>query len=113
VISFQTGLARETRTIARRFNGGQGHQQGHQQEEKQYQQEHQKEEARVNGVAEAEQVAAFMTALQEEVPDLPERIKTWETLRKTDALQAIATGNAGLVYTPDNVNLSIRSDARR
>merc|ERR1719217_1197870 len=77
------------------------------------QQEHQKEEARVNGVAEAEQVAAFMTALQEEVPDLPERIKTWETLRKTDALQAIATGNAGLVYTPDNVNLSIRSDARR
>jgi len=74
---------------------------------------HQEEEARVNGVAEASQVAAFMKELKEEVPNLEERIKTWETLRKSDALQAIATGQANLVYTPNDVNLSIRSDIRK
>merc|ERR1711977_622742 len=74
---------------------------------------HQKEEARVNGVAEANQVKAFMQELETEVPNLQDRIKTWETLRKGDALQAISMGQANLVYTPNDVNLSIRSDHRK
>jgi len=75
------------------------------------QQEHQQEEARVNGTAEAERVCAFMQSLAEELPDLKERIKAWETLRKTDALSVISSGDAQLYYTPSDVNLSI--DAKR
>lgn len=86
---------------------GQMQQEKHNEELLKIQQEHKHEEARVNGIAEAECVAAFMNELQGEVPDLEERIKTWETLRKSDALAAISNGDAQLYYTPNGVNLKV------
>jgi regulator of protease activity HflC (stomatin/prohibitin superfamily) len=76
------------------------------------QHEHTKSEASVSGTAEAEKVASFLESLKEQVPDLNERIQMWQVLRKTDALTAIAAGGASLYYTPNDVNLSIKCDAR-
>jgi len=70
---------------------------------------HKHQEARVQGISEATSVAAFMKQLEKQVPDLQERIKTWETLRKSDALAAISEGNAELYYTPNTANLSIKA----
>jgi hypothetical protein len=77
------------------------------------QHEHKQEEARVHGISEAESVAAFMKELKKQVPDLQERIKTWETLRKTDALAAISDGDAQLYYTPNDVSLSIKTESAK
>jgi regulator of protease activity HflC (stomatin/prohibitin superfamily) len=74
------------------------------------QQEHQQEESRVNGIAEAECVSAFMSELNEEIPDRQERIKVWETLRKNDALSVISAGDAQMYYTPNDVKLSIKTN---
>eukprot|EP00746_Dinoflagellata_sp_MGD_P003841 gnl/MRDRNA2_/MRDRNA2_107443_c0_seq1.p1 gnl/MRDRNA2_/MRDRNA2_107443_c0~~gnl/MRDRNA2_/MRDRNA2_107443_c0_seq1.p1 ORF type:complete len:765 (-),score=158.24 gnl/MRDRNA2_/MRDRNA2_107443_c0_seq1:355-2565(-) len=70
---------------------------------------HKHQEARVQGISEATSVAAFMKQLEKQIPDLQERIKTWETLRKSDALAAISEGNAELYYTPNTANLSIKA----
>jgi regulator of protease activity HflC (stomatin/prohibitin superfamily) len=76
----------------------------------QIQSQHAKTEATSAGEAEAERVAAFMKGLEATVPNLEERIKMWQTLRKTDALQVVSQGGANLYYTPNDVNLSIRTE---
>jgi hypothetical protein len=73
------------------------------------QQEHTKSEAAVAGVAEAERLRAFMEGIKEEVPKLEDRIAMWQTLRKKDALSVVAEGGANLYYTPEGVDLSIKS----
>merc|ERR1712014_192798 len=73
------------------------------------QHEHQKSEAQVAGAAEAERVAAFIKKLEADVPKLEERISMWQLLRKTDALQVVSQGGANLFYTPNDVNLSIKT----
>merc|ERR1712008_480926 len=71
--------------------------------------EHEKLGAAVAGEAEAERVAAFVEKLDQHVPALEDRIGIWQTLRKHDALSTISEGGANLYYTPNDVNLSIRS----
>eukprot|EP00929_Paragymnodinium_shiwhaense_P044614 TRINITY_DN22864_c0_g1_i2.p1 TRINITY_DN22864_c0_g1~~TRINITY_DN22864_c0_g1_i2.p1 ORF type:complete len:715 (-),score=190.35 TRINITY_DN22864_c0_g1_i2:330-2474(-) len=71
------------------------------------QHEHAKEEAKVKGQAEADAVAAFMQGLTKDLPKLEDRVLAWQTLRKTDALGTISSGNAAFYYTPQDVNLTI------
>merc|ERR1711879_1017634 len=73
------------------------------------QHEHQQSEAQVSGAAEAERVAAFIKKLEAEVPKLEDRISMWQLLRKTDALQVVSQGGATLYYTPNDVDLSIKT----
>jgi len=76
------------------------------------QHEHSKNEAQVAGTSEAERVAAFLESLKAQVPDLQERIQMWQVLRKTDALTVVSQGGANLYYTPNDVDLSIKCEAR-
>merc|ERR1712232_1014771 len=71
------------------------------------QHEHARNESLVRGKAEAEQVAAFLHGVAEEIPKLEDRIAAWQTLRRTDALDVVSKGGAALYYTPSDVNLSI------
>merc|ERR1719436_886650 len=71
--------------------------------------QHLQAEAKVNGSAESDKIAAFIAGLEKEVPNLHDRIAMWQTLRKTDALSAVSQGGASLYYTPNDVNLSIES----
>jgi hypothetical protein len=73
------------------------------------QHQHSKDEAKVQGCSEADRIAAFVSGLEKEVPLLQDRISMWQTLRKTDALSAVASGGASLYYTPNDVNLSIET----
>merc|ERR1719450_1496037 len=50
------------------------------------QHQHSKEEAKVQGQAEADRIAAFINGLDKDVPRLEDRMAMWHTLRKTDAL---------------------------
>lgn len=59
------------------------------------------------GEAEADRVRAFFEGLGD-IP-LTEKLAIYNTLRKTDALQAISAGEAQLYFTPSDVNLSIES----
>jgi len=74
------------------------------------QQKHAQSEARSDGLAEAERVAAFMTALEKDVPKLEDRVNAWKVLRKTDALGVVSGGGGNLYYTPKDVDLSIRTE---
>jgi len=74
------------------------------------QHKHSQSEARVTGAAEAERVAAFMEGLQTSVPKLDDRIAMWQVLRKTDALSVVSEGGGSLYYTPNDVDLSIRTE---
>merc|ERR1719238_2668611 len=65
-------------------------------------QAHKLMEARNDGEAEAERVRAFLAQTQESVPSLDARISLWGTLRKHDALKAVASGPARLYYTPND-----------
>merc|ERR1712072_111814 len=73
------------------------------------QHQHQQSEAKAQGLAEADRIAAFVKGLDKDVPGLQDRISMWQTLRKTDALSAVSQGGASLCYTPNDVNLSIES----
>lgn len=68
------------------------------------------DDARVCGAAEADRVAAFMKGLAGDVPKLEDRLMMWQVLRKTDALSVVAEGGGNLYYTPNDVDLSIRTD---
>jgi len=74
------------------------------------QHEHSKSEASVAGSAEAERVSAFMKGLASEVPKLEDRLNVWQTLRKQDALTVVSEGVASLYYTPNDVDLSIKTE---
>lgn len=74
------------------------------------QHEHAKNDAEVSGCAEAERVGAFIKRLEQDVPKLEDRISMWQVLRKTDALQVVSQGECKLYYTPNDVNLSIKTD---
>merc|ERR1712178_381419 len=74
------------------------------------QHEHNKNEAQVSGEAEAERVGAFLSRLEKEVPKIEDRIAMWQVLRKTDALSVVSQGGASLYYTPNDVDLSIKTD---
>merc|ERR1719335_340380 len=73
------------------------------------QHQHQQDEAKVAGTAESDRVAAFLAGLGKEVPDMRDRIKMWQTLRKTEALAVVSKGGASLYYTPNDVDLSIEA----
>lgn len=73
---------------------------------------HAKAQAAVAGTSEAERIASFVQRLEQDVPSLEDRIRMWEVLRKTDALSVLAAGGASLYYTPNDVDLSIKT-ARR
>merc|ERR1712224_657948 len=63
----------------------------------------------IDGSGEAEKVKSFLAALEKNVPQLPDRIKMWQTLRKQDALGVLAGENTKLYYTPEGCNLSIET----
>lgn len=67
--------------------------------------------SKMEGLAEAEKVKSFLEQLSGEFPDMnvATKIGLWQTLRKEDALRAIARGNASLYFTPNDVNLSIEN----
>jgi regulator of protease activity HflC (stomatin/prohibitin superfamily) len=73
-------------------------------------QQHSRTEASVAGAAEADRVAAFVDRLAKDVPKLEDRISIWNVLRKTDALSVVSKGGASLYYTPNDVNLSIKTE---
>lgn len=73
------------------------------------QHKHSQDEAKVQGSSEADRISAFVNGLGAEVPNLEDRMTMWQTLRKTDALSAVAKGGATLYYTPKDVNLSIET----
>lgn len=72
-------------------------------------QSHKLLEAQNEGEAEAERVRAFLSATEKSVPKLENRIALWQTLRKRDALEAVASGDSRLYFTPNDVNLTIES----
>ena len=72
-------------------------------------QNHKLLEAQNEGEAEAERVRAFLSATEKSVPKLENRIALWQTLRKRDALEAVASGDSRLYFTPNDVNLTIES----
>ena len=67
--------------------------------------------SKMEGLAEAERVTSFLTALSDSIPDMDETTKVgmWKTLRKEDALRAVSEGNARLYFTPKDANLSIEN----
>merc|ERR1712139_217767 len=65
------------------------------------QHQHQQSEAKVQGLAEADRITAFIKGLDKDVPDLKDRMEMWQTLRKTDALTTVSQGGARLYYTPN------------
>merc|ERR1712050_68914 len=71
--------------------------------------EQSKQEANAAGYAEADRVATFLAGLEERVPNLEDRIKMWQVLRKTEALSVVASGGANLYFTPNEVDLSIET----
>jgi len=76
------------------------------------QQDHSQVEAKVAGAAEADRTAAFIKGLEEQVPELKDRLEMWQTLRKTEALSVVSQGGASLFYTPNDVNLSIERNRK-
>jgi len=70
------------------------------------------DDARVGGAAEADRCAAFMHGLVDEVPKLEDRMTMWQVLRKQDALSVVSEGGGNLYYTPNDVDLSIRTEAK-
>jgi hypothetical protein len=79
----------------------------------QIQHEHSEQEAEVTGRSEAKRIESFFSGLEDKVPNLQDRITLWEVLRKNEALTAISEGGASLYYTPNDVNLSIESKAKK
>jgi len=73
--------------------------------------EQEKAAALTAGASEADRVATFIRGLAEEVPNLEDRIKMWQVLRKTEALSVVSTGGANLYFTPNDVDLSIETRA--
>jgi len=67
--------------------------------------------SKMEGLAEAERVKSFLADLVKDFPDMDmkTRIGLWSTLRKEDALRAVAKGNAKLYFTPKDANLSIEN----
>ena len=67
--------------------------------------------SKMEGLAEAERVKSFLLDLSSSFPDMDEstKIGMWNTLRKEDALKAVASGNARLYFTPRDANLSIET----
>ncbi len=67
--------------------------------------------SKMEGLSEAEKVKSFLEQLSGDFPDMniATRINLWQTLRKEDALRAIAKGKASLYFTPNDVNLSIEN----
>jgi len=73
------------------------------------QHEHSKLEAGVTGSSEAERALSFLKGLEKDVPKLEDRVAMWQTLRKQDALSVLSQGGASLYYTPNDVDLSIKT----
>lgn len=67
--------------------------------------------SKMEGMAEAERVKSFLADLVKDFPDMDmkTRIGLWSTLRKEDALRAVAKGNTKLYFTPREANLSIEN----
>merc|ERR1712054_345862 len=76
------------------------------------QHQHLLSESESQGKAEAQRVAAFVESLQEQLPELNDRISAWQTLRKQESLAAVSKGGASLYYTPHDVDLSINTTAK-
>ena len=74
-------------------------------------QTHKLMEAKNEGEAEVERVRAFLASTEGCVPELANRIALWSTLRKREALEAVSAGDARLYFTPNDVNLTIESQA--
>merc|ERR1719203_43121 len=73
------------------------------------QRENEQAEAQVAGTAEAERVTTFLQGLEKQVPNLEDRIRMWQVLRKTEALSVVSKGGASLYFTPNDVDLSIEA----
>ena len=66
-------------------------------------------EGAITGENEAQRVITFMNSLGDNLTT-EQKVSIFNTLRKQDALEALAAGNAHLIFTPDDVNLTIRTD---
>ena len=64
----------------------------------------------MEGLGEAEKVKRFLKELEDDIPDMAQRIELWQVLRQREALHEVSAGNASLFYTPEDVNLTIRAD---
>jgi len=71
--------------------------------------ENEQADAEVDGAAQADRAAAFLTGLKADVTDLKSRITMWETLMKNDSLESLAEGQASFTYTPADVHLTVES----
>jgi len=73
------------------------------------QREQERADAQVAGIAESDRISTFLKGLEDQVPQLQDRIKLWQTLRKTEALSVVSKGGANLYFTPNDVDLSIEA----
>ena len=65
-------------------------------------------EGEMSGVTEAERIQAFLNGLDENIP-IADKISLFNNMRKQEALEALSVGNAQLYFTPQDVDLTIRS----
>lgn len=70
--------------------------------------ENQQKEATVEGESEAVKVKAFLDGLGREL-GMPEKVLIFNTLKKQEALEALAQGSAQLFFTPEDVDLRIQT----
>ena len=63
----------------------------------------------IEGEREAERLSAFLNGLGDGL-STDSKIALFNTLRKGDALHDLSTGTARLFFTPDDVNLTIRTE---
>jgi len=74
------------------------------------QKEQAEKEGGMKGAAEAARVKTFLENLTESVPELSERLNIFNTLRKSEALEALSKGEGvSLFFTPQDVDLRINT----
>lgn len=70
---------------------------------------HNKENSSALGKAEAERVQAFLDGLGKDL-SMQEKMTIFATLRKREALHDLSNGKTQMIFTPSDVNLSIKSE---
>jgi len=73
------------------------------------QHQHALEAARNQGTADAERCNTFLAAVSESSGDKELAQTLWHALRKSEALHAVAQGNASVYFTPQDAKISIEN----
>eukprot|EP00753_Platysulcus_tardus_P016296 PLAT5587.1.p2 GENE.PLAT5587.1~~PLAT5587.1.p2 ORF type:complete len:472 (+),score=252.61 PLAT5587.1:119-1534(+) len=72
---------------------------------------HHRAEALMEGEAEADRVLAFLKGTRETIPDVADRVRMFDLLRRVDAMEALAHSDTHLFLTSDDVSLRLEDDS--